>query len=117
MPGAGLFDNVYPPELARVAATHAASKLPREAAAAKAARELARTAQAYGKDSRYFSPFAYSAVQVGARVPLPCGVRGVAALLELLGDGRHADIHAVELGDTVLVIDVHVDGQPAGHER
>jgi hypothetical protein len=57
------------------------------------------------------------AVQVGARVPLPCGVRGVATLLELLGDGRHADIHSVELGDAVLVIDVHVDRQPAGYER
>ena len=53
------------------------------------------------------------AVQVRPRVPLPRRVSRVAPLLQLLGDRRHADVHAVQLGDAVGVVDVHVDGQPA----
>jgi len=61
----GLFDNIFPSELARMAAAAGASGAPPRAAAANLARQLARAAQTYGRDTRYFSPFAYSAVQSG----------------------------------------------------
>lgn len=54
--------------------------------------------------------------QVPSGVPLARRVGCVPPLLQLLRDGRHPDVHPVQRGYAVLVVDVDVDGQPAADE-
>lgn len=55
-------------------------------------------------------------MQVGPCVPLACGVRRVSTLFQLLRNSGHANVHSIELGDAVLVVHVHMNGQPTTNE-